>query len=152
MYCNNCGNQYPMKWYKFVIYVQLFLSIISALVVGVQMITGLQYGGAADDVYALFGSAIRTADIMFGILYLALIPFAIIVRQKLVHYKEEGPRLLLIFYGTQMLVSLVYALLITIISGINAFDSSTSVQIFGTVWLIVFSRAYFKKREALFCN
>ena len=42
---------YPMKWFKFVIYVQLFLNIVVLLINAVRCTTGMLYG---DDVYMVY--------------------------------------------------------------------------------------------------
>ena len=45
---------FPMKWFKFVIWVQLFLSALSTLISGIQCLSGGHYGDQADAVYAMF--------------------------------------------------------------------------------------------------
>ena len=79
---NTCS--YPMKWYKALIYVILFLSALMNAAYGITLLTGAHYDGMAALVYMAFGS-LRTLDGFVGLLSIALAVAAIVTRQKLAH-------------------------------------------------------------------
>ena len=142
---------FSMKWYKFVVYVQLFLAALSALGSGIMMMTGLHYGGYSEHVYAAYGD-MKIIDIAFGIFYLVCIPIAIITRQKLAKYKADGPMFLMLTIVLSLAISLLYAVSSALVTGVNVFDATVIGTIIGNVALIVGNHIYFKKRKDLFCN
>ena len=56
----------PLKWFKFIIYVQLFLSALGNLVAGIQLLTRLAYGGLWASIYTFY-PALRPVDAVMGV-------------------------------------------------------------------------------------
>lgn len=140
--------QLPMNWYKFVIWVQLFLSALVSVVTGFLYITGLRYG--TDSFFYDWYPGARIVDIILGIVYFAMAPIAIYVRQQLVQYKKNSPFMLLGYYCIQIPINLVYAFLYTLILGANCFNANLFGTIFGTGILCALSYVYFDKRKDYF--
>lgn len=144
-------DEYSMKWYKFIIYVQLFLSALLSVGSAASYITGAQYQGNADAVYATF-SGMKTLDMFMGIANIVIAVFSIVVRQKLANFKKEGPSWYLILFGASAAVTLIYLIVGTNITGINLIDSSSVTSIVMSAVLIAINKSYFDKRKELFVN
>lgn len=140
--------QLPMNWYKFVIWVQLFLSAAVFAITGFLYVTGLRYGKNSI-IYDWYPGA-RIVDILLGIVYLLMAPMAVFVRQQLVQFKKNSTFLLLGYYCLQIPVNIVYAFLYTLILGANCFNASFFGTIIGTGILVALSYVYFDKRKAYF--
>lgn len=80
------NNEMPMKWFKFVIYFQLFAGALIGAVNAARYLTGSIYGTDAKSVYLVF-PALGTADKMYGVIVLLLAAMAIFVRMQLAKYK-----------------------------------------------------------------
>ncbi len=143
----------PMKWYKFVIYFQLFSSALVNIISGVSFCTGLYYGGgdAATHVYAYYGS-LRWIDLFMGICSFALAAMAIVVRQKLKNFKKNGPEQYLLLLILGVLIQAEYAILASLIIGEMVLNTSIIVQIATSVALIFANKKYFDNRRHLFVN
>lgn len=144
--------QQGMKWYKFIIYFQLFLAMISALGSGVTYFTGSQYGGNAPLVYAFYGNGLRTLDIFMGITQFALIPLLIYVRQQLKNFKRNAPMLYIVTLSIEFVVILFYVIVAGVIIDASVITSMVSVSIFTNLLMIAINFIYFKKREHLFVH
>lgn len=142
-------DRFSMKWYKFVIYVQLFLSAIVNFCNAATYFAGLHYQGNAESVYYFFPN-MRALDIVMGIFCMALAVFAIVVRQRLAKFKKDGPMLYLILFGIQAALNMLYLSFATGITGINAFDASVCSAIVAPIVLLVTNKVYFEKRKDLF--
>lgn len=143
----------PMKWYKFIIWAQLFLAALGMAVTGIGAATGIIYEGNAALVYAYF-PALRFVDIVMGLLCIAIAAACIYVRQELVKYKRGSTDHYLILLGAIAVVQVFYALASTSIIGFGLEESIVSV-IASLVTLGVMaglSKVYFDKRRHLFCN
>ncbi|MDY2910228.1 MAG: zinc ribbon domain-containing protein, partial [Oscillospiraceae bacterium] len=88
----------PMKWYKFLINFALFFSVVLNAISGVQLIIGDQYRDGNVDmsglVYSQFG-ALKTVDVVAGIVMIAFALFTLYVRSRLAGYCKNGPKMLL---------------------------------------------------------
>lgn len=143
----------PMKWYKFIIYVQLFLGALSNVVNGFMCLTGAHYGsGMADYIYDYYGFGLRIVDILMGVVSIGLAVIAVLVRQQLARYKKNSPMMYLGYVGITAVVSIVYTLFASLVVGMLLFDSSTVSSLISSILIIVLSITYFKKREHLFVN
>ena len=144
-----------MKWFKFIIWVQLFLSALVYLGNAIQALTGGQYHGEADLIYSVF-PAMKGADTFMGIACLALAIFAIVVRFQLSGYRKLGPKLYLGHLVAGVVVTVIYtALSVNAMAGYGDTASLWSEAIgtvIGNVIVIVCNIIYFKKREHLFVN
>lgn len=151
----------PMKWYKFLVYVSLFLMAANQLWSGLESLAGLNYGNGyaetgqhvSELVYALYPS-LRGLDIAMAVLSVAQAVGAIVVRQMLAHYRTKGPTTLLVLYGANLTVALIYLVAAGVIIGgdMTALVFSGGLVIAWSILMILLNRTYFKKRKALFCN
>lgn len=104
-------------------------------------------------VYALY-LALRGLDIAMAVLSVAQAVGAVMVRQMLAHYRAKGPTALLLLYGANLTVVLIYLLAAGVIIGgdMTALVFSAGLGIAWSILMILLNRTYFKKRKALFCN
>ncbi len=140
-----------MKWFKFIIWVQLFLAALSDLGAGLGLLTGMAYGDYVSDVYAMF-PVLRPLDILEGLLCLALAVAAIYVRFQLSGYKQKGPTLYLCFLLASSAVSLVYVLVASLILRLFAGDFFPMLSLAANVVVVLLNLTYFEKRRFLFVN
>ena len=88
----------PMNYYKFAIWVQLFLGALVYAVQGLGLLFGFWYeavSGINAQWFYLFFPAMHIVDILFGLLYLAMAVGAVYTRQQMAHFKKNGPDLYL---------------------------------------------------------
>lgn len=142
---------FQMKWYKFVVYFQLFFSSFISVVSGIQYFTGSQYGSSAYMVYRYYGG-LKILDITMGILFICIAVFAIYTRQLLRHYKKQGPTLYLTFLAGNTIVNLAYMLIASAIVGTNQFNLLMVLYMIVLIVLIGLNSVYFQKRKSLFIN
>lgn len=145
---------YKMKWFKFIIYVQLFFNAVVFIVQGIPYISGTVYGEMTEMVYTYYGQALRICDILFGGVNIVLAVVAIVVRMRLAKYKKNGPLCYLIYWGAQGVFSVAYTLATCVIIG--AFPSTNIATmvgvIIGTILALGFNYTYFDNRKELFVN
>ena len=159
----------PMNWYKFVIYVMLFLSALGNVIGAVQYFTGSSVTSMIGEqvniemVYAIFPS-LRFLLYFCGIACIGLGVLAIITRQWLAHFDKKGITGLLLLYAGNAVVSLIYIIgFFAIFSpALNTLGSdefaavvvvlavSSIGTILGAVIMMVLNHVYFKKRAHLF--
>ena len=144
---------HPMKYYKFVIWVQLFLGAVGGVSLGILLLTGRIYetvlDASAELIYAFY-PGMHAVNILFGLIYIALAVAAIYVRQQLAHFKTKAPDLYYIYLIAQMAVDFLYAVLQNLI--IASGFGSVVPNLIVTIIMLVLCRIYFEKRRALFCN
>lgn len=143
-----------MKWFKFIIYVQLFLSALANLGTGISVLTGSQYGEGKELVYYVF-SSLKTVDVLYGVVLIVLAVGAIYVRMQLAGYRANGPKLYLVLMSATALASFIY--IIAASSAIGELSRSLNLTTYITnliisALLIVINAMYFKKRAHLFVN
>ena len=146
----------PMKWYKFVIFFQLFAMAVLNFISGLSAFMGGQYAGLADTVYEAFPSMLPV-DVIYGSAVMALAVFALVVRSRLANWKSSGPKLYLILLSLNLLVSLAYSIAAAmIISGSNqsadySLDYTSVISSTVTSVILIFCNGvYFKQRAHLF--
>lgn len=145
--------EFSMKWFDFVIYIQLFANAVFNLVNGVNLISGIVYtkqGIKAEDVYSMYPQ-LSTLDKLFGVICLALAVLAIVVRQRLAKYKKDGPIMYLLFIMIQIFALGIYNVGVYMIVQTGNFAVVTG-QIVGLVILFAANKVYFDKRKSLFVN
>lgn len=146
------ANNLPMNWYKFLIYVALFLGAISNAYAGIQLITGGQYQDMASWVY-LYYPSLKMIDVVIGIVSIALAIFAIVVRQKLANFQSDGPKMLLMLYIGSIAMSVIYLILVAGVVGSGIVDASTMIPSLAvSVVMVIVNKMYFDKRQHLFIN
>lgn len=158
-YNNNFQSNLSMKWYKFVIYFQLFCSGFFALITAINTMTGNIYG--MEDVSVLYETfpALKSTDIAVGIIWIAYALFGVFyIRKQLVNFKSTAIISLLVYY----LANPVIETLSTVISmgivdvsfsdiGSNGVSEMTGIWM-GTIVLVILSYIYFNKRKHMFTN
>lgn len=151
-----------MKWYKFIIWVQLFLSAAGYVITAITEFTGSAYereGISAARMFAAF-PGLREATLVYVFVLIALALFCIIIRQELAHFKSRGPRDYLCLQGAVIAIDVIFNV---VIAGIVASRANVSIgdvlnipEMIGEcavpVVLLLINRTYFKKREFLFVN
>ena len=145
---------YKMKWFKFIIYVQLFFNAVIFVIQGIQYITGGIYGVAAPFVYALYGQGLKLLDMLFGVVCIVFAVAAIWLRMRLAGFKKKAPLYYLLYIGIQGVVSVGYSLAVAAIT--NQFTIGTFAPLLGTIFgslmSLVINYLYFDKRKELFVN
>ncbi len=143
----------PMNWYKFLIWIALWLNAAANIMMGVLYIRG---GEQTEEMLAAF-PILKTVDLVYGVLTLGLAVFALYTRFALAGYKRNAPKLIVGMYTYGLATSLVYNIAILMITG-SAYDQVTLII---TVMSVIVSAAlsaamvgcnyvYFKKRKGLF--
>ena len=151
------GRVIGMNWFKFIIYVQLFLSAALTAFTGISMIAGMHYGELADTVYRFF-SSLKGLDITFGIIFIAMAGFAIYARMRLARFKQNGPKMYILYCVASIVLSIAYVGIgFAIISGktgiaINVVNPSHLVSILTSIVMVIVNSIYFKNRKHLFVN
>lgn len=143
-----------MKWYKFVIWFQLFAGALTGLATGIATITGATYGEYADLVYMLY-DGLKVIDVLYGVTLIALAAGYLYVRQELARFKAGAP-----YHYIQLLVAvtvlpIVYLLAATVVTGIDLDELlgvSMIAGILANVTLAIVSKYYFDRRASLFVN
>ena len=148
----------PMRWFKFVIWVQLFLSALSYAITGVMMITGSFYvvGGMnfADEVYGTL-DGLKAVDVVFGVAFVAIAVFALYVRQRLAGFRKGAPKLYLTLLGVGIAAQFLYAFAVSLVLRTEIADvisTSGLAQIIVSLLLVILNKYYFARRERLFTN
>ncbi len=156
---NQQYNGLPMNWYKFLIYFALFAGAVLNLISGIMQLTGAQYDGAAELVYAYFGS-LKVIDILFGLATIGAAIYGVYVRFELAKLKKGAPQKLTILYILVVAISVIYLIAVAVVlssanTGIGLGDlMSPSVigSLIGSAAMIVINKIYFDKRASLFVN
>ena len=85
--------QRGMKWFKFIIYFQLWAGMLVNLAAAAKYFTGAYYEGNAGMVYDFF-PALQPLDIVMGVFCLALAVYAVVVQRALAKFRAKGPMVL----------------------------------------------------------
>lgn len=145
--------QFPMNWHKFLIYFSLWAGGILNILSGVLLVTGLTYSVFSDIspalVYAVY-PGLQICDIIMGLLMVAAGAFAIVTRFLLAGFRRVGPTCLLGVYAANIVISVLYVVLASAISGMNMMDTQTLTSLVTSVVMIAANRVYYSKRAALF--
>ncbi len=145
-----------MKWYKFVVNVQLFLSMIVSVGNGGRYLNDTMNGTKEEwnIIYTVF-PRLRILNIVFGVIQILYVGFLAVIRYRMVKFKKNAPILYIISFLIQIVLEWIWiAVLIASTSTLNVDYSS---QIYGTIltdilWVIyiVLNIIYFKKRKFAF--
>lgn len=142
----------PLKWYKFIIYFQLFASGILNIANAFNYFTGNIYGDKAKAVYTVY-DGIYLLDMFYGCLLLITGICSFKVRQDLAKFRVKGPTNYLIILGINFFGGFVYTLLVSMISGVPlaslGFAQSLTSLIVGII-CIYLNKLYFDNRKFLF--
>jgi uncharacterized Zn finger protein (UPF0148 family) len=138
----------PMKWYKFLIYISLILTTVINIYDGISILSGGLYENAAE-VYATY-QGLKMIDMLYGICSIAFGVYAFVVRQKLAHYRHDGPKCLLILYLVSALMAIVYVLAVAFVTGAGLANTNIWSNIAMSAFMIFVNKIYFDKRAYLF--
>ena len=145
-----------MKWYKFIIYFQLFANAFVNAAMSLSLIMGLHYGDAdsAAQVYEIY-PVMKGLDLGYGIVCLALAVLAIVTRMALAKFRRRGPLLYYIVLLANVLFSLLYAVLAGSATGLQvleALDMSSVIAPLTNLVMLVLTKIYFDRRKDLFIH
>ncbi len=143
---------YELKWHNFLIYFALWAGGVMNVINGIQAITGSHYNGLAAQVYDRF-PGIHGTDLVFGLCLLATAGFAVYTRYQLAGFRMGAPTKLLILYGVNTVLPLVYLFVVSGVSGApirELTDFSTFSSLAVSVGMIFANKTYYDKRIELF--
>ena len=140
-----------MKWFKFIIYFQLWASMLVYLVTAGKYFTGAYYEGSAEMVYDFF-PALQPLDIVMGVFCLALAVYAVVVQRALAKFRAKGPMMYYLMYIVSTAGTVLYLLIASIIIGQSAFTAEVAGSIIGSIVMIFINIPYFNNRKHLFVN
>ena len=143
--------QRGMKWFKFIIYFQLWASMLVYLVTAGKYFTGAYYEGNAEMVYRFF-PALQPLDIVMGVVCLALAVYAVVVQRALAKFRAKGPMMYYLMYIVNTAVTVLYLIIGSIIIGQSAFTAEVAGSIIGSLVMIFINIPYFNNRKHLFVN
>ena len=140
-----------MKWFKFMIYFQLWANMVLNIYNGVMVFTGSLYGVDSLEVYNVFPT-MKGVDVFFGLLYFGLAAFAVIVRFRLAKFKKGSPLLAHILLCANMGILILYAMVASGATGISFSEliSEDIVSIVSLIPLLIWNITYYNKRADLF--
>lgn len=149
---------FPMNWYKFIIWFQLFASALMNAVMGLVAVTGTQYGGGAEQVYDLV-PMLKPLDLIYGSLLVGSALLALVTRGRLRRFCKNGPVLYHILLGLQIVLPVFYQVVSGMVISSSILGGSyqpdyTSVisSMISSSVMLVCNIVYFNKRKAMFVN
>lgn len=150
----------PMKWYKFVIWVQLFLSALSFAVTTFQLAQGAFT--LVSDIFPSLAAAygyvpgewvlFTVFNVVFAVLFCALAVMCIVVRQELAAFRRVGPTHYYVLLGAAVGVQLLLIVIRSLLMSVFAADAAVLTSMVVAVAMIFINKAYFDKRMHLFVN
>ncbi len=143
--------QRGMKWFKFIIYFQLWASLLSALIAAEKYFTGAYYEGYADWAYSFY-CGLRELDICMGILYIALGVYAVFVQRSLAKLRAKGPVMYYSFCAASIALALLNVIAASLIVGYSLFNADIAAELAPSVILLFINIRYFNNRKHLFVN
>ena len=143
--------QRGMKWFKFIIYFQLWASLLATLVMAEKFFTGAYYEGNADWVYSVYPT-LKALDVCMGIFSVALCVYTVFVQRSLAKFRTKGPMMYYSLYAIDIGIALLYILIGSIIVGFSLFSADIAVELAPSVIMILINIRYFNNRKHLFVN
>ncbi|MCD8082424.1 MAG: hypothetical protein LUE86_02580 [Clostridiales bacterium] len=143
-----------MKWFKFIIWFQLFASAIVGMLSAMVYMKGLHHGGSAALVYSLFGG-MKTLDRLVGSVMFVEAVACIVVRQKLAGFRKGAPAMYLTIGAVTTFLPIVYLTLaawVMRVSILTLLNSSVLTSVITGVVLLAVNAVYFANRADLFVN
>ena len=154
MDAQNPKPEFGMKWHKFLIYFSLWAGAALNGISALAMITETQYGSNRVMVYMVYPS-MRTVDVLFGLLLIAVSVYTIYTRFQLARFKIGAPRKLNWVYALSLTFSLLYLAVAAAVIGLplgDMMDSDTWATIPTSIAMMVVNSVYYGKRSELFVN
>ena len=146
-----------MKWFKFLIYFQLFAASLVSLLTGVFLFIGKIYTGASAEevelLYMYFPN-LKIFNLCMGVVYVVLCILYLITRFMLSGYRKAGPAMLIAMYVGSFLISVLLVLItLQLVGGVvYEINVTTIASVVTSIIMIVCNIIYFKKRKHLFIN
>ncbi len=143
-----------MKWFKFIIYFQLFANAALNIFNSLQLFTGAIYEGGAEQVYRLY-PGLQAADLFYGAVCLGLAGLALLARFRLAGFRRNGPGLYYLLLTASMLGYLLYLVLASVplrVSPAELLNDSAMLSLGFNLLMLVVNRIYFGRRQDLFVN
>ena len=146
-------SKYGLKWHKFQIYFVLWASALSYFSSGYKLINGAHYEGDAPYIYAVY-PALKSTDLVAGILLILLGAAAIYVRFQLADFKKGAIGKLTKLYIADIVIGTIYVIAFFAIVRQNPFDSISDFvgSIIGSVIVMIINISYYRNRDELFIN
>lgn len=147
--------QLGMNWFKFVIWVQLFITTITGVFNGYQIFTGAHYKLSDMRLEMLYDmyEGLQGIDSVIGISFMCLGAFALVTRFALAGFKKVGPVMYISLLAMVIVLNVIYVIAVdAIVDNIQVTDSSIIVSIVIYVALLICNIIYFRKRKHLFVN
>ncbi|MCM1083062.1 MAG: zinc ribbon domain-containing protein [Clostridium sp.] len=151
-YTQNNGSVLGMNWFKFVIYVQLFLNGVLNIYHGIKISTGKQYGVSDSYLQMIYSvyDGLQTTDIIIGVSMMALGVYAIITRFFLAGFKKQGPFMYYLCLLLNIVVAVIYCVLVKFVVGVDVVLTNMICQTIILIVLLICNIIYFGKRKHLF--
>lgn len=151
----NSLNQ-SMKWHN----AKVILFIIGALAnfgTGGQYISGNVYNSSSPEitsemVYSIYGNVLKSIDVIYGIILVALAIIQIYICISLKKMKRNSPNMFTCVYSIGLGVNMLYTISSALITGVytNVVSSIITIIMCGIfAWL---DYTYYKKRMFMFTN
>lgn len=143
-----------MKWFKFIIYFQLFANAVLNGISALLAFTGAHYQGGASRVYSVF-PGMKPLDIIYGLLLLGLAALAIVARMSLAKFRRNGPTLYYVVLIANSVLGMLYMFLASGITHISVSLLGVFQNLFSlglSLVMLIVNIIYFGNRKDLFVN
>lgn len=143
-----------MKWYKFIIYVQLFANALLNAYNAYLYVTGELYGENKALIFSVYPS-LKNLGLICGLCFAALAVFALLARQRLAHFRANGPAFYYLVIVANILLPIACLVATSTATGLALGDlvSSDMFTSFAvSLALLIVNMIYFGKRKDLFVN
>lgn len=144
----------PMRWYKFIIYLWLPLSMINYLIAAGKLLTGYEYTLASVNRSAAYAyyPGLQSAEMMFAVFALGIAVLAFIAQRKLSGFKMNAHSLFLYMLMAGMIFTVASNFVMGAITGYYGGQTSQAGTIVGQLIFLLPNWVYFNKRKELFRN
>ena len=142
---------YPLKWHNFLMVVMVLGGII-AIVNGLNTITGMAYlqtGYSSSQIYSFYPE-LKSCDMVYGIITIAIGIFEFVVRSRLNKFKSNGPSSLTIMYVIAIVSLFIYLAWASSATRINMMTSSNLGSLVSNIIFLIVNGIYYSKRRELF--
>ncbi|MGN0437756.1 MAG: hypothetical protein ACI4F4_04475 [Lachnospiraceae bacterium] len=137
----------PMKWYKFLVYVQLPVTALVQLINAFILIMGMHNNEPIGVIYGLY-PWLHIFSVLMGFFSYALCVGTIYVRRCLVYFRKDAPRKYVMLISMCVVANLIDCFIMKF--------CFSSIDVWGLIGLaihlllIIYSCHYFKERKDMF--
>lgn len=142
--------EYPMKWYKFAVYFQLFAFAALNVLQGIMHLMGFIFGYGKASVIVERYPELKIVDIIMAVFAFLVAILCLVDRQLLWHYKVQGPKIYLLVMALSGVQNFLYSALSSIVIRLPIFRQYDIGGLISTIVIVILCRNYFKERAALF--